>query len=507
MIAIGVDWIYTGVNWIYIHSSLPFENIYQALQDEDSNTSYPHLLLTRLTVPCSHPLTLTHYSTRMPQRKWFIVDPERNIDQEEWLTTRVTRDLKDNLGRCNDYAREIATEFEKVFPREVPAKKYDRKGRKNIYIGMETRDEALARCANRPYQIVKWIQNHRDRLTNGAQQKPQYLKLQSLKDDMSRLSSRAKSVRDLFVSDHPEIRKQAMTTALAEGITLQKDITSRINKAYSDAIKNAEDLEKYKRLSEEDKLRKAVERKDREEASTETGLVSSSHNRLGVDRSKIIRDLLFTLQNFITDLAEQTKTEIVVFCGGPGADGQLGKWLNRVDSDDSFVKSIMTSGNPAFPILEQFDQFLLRRYPINHADTILSGSDNNHPDNVNAPTDSVANPSFESEAMLSNYLNDVDVPIGSLAGPSSRSKPSDHPDVIAAPTGLTTTMPMVDIQLEHTSPELMVANPSHLSPSQTASVHVAMPCNSVVVPILPTTAETSSPTLPMTHTFQSSFPV
>lgn len=105
---------------------------------------------------------------------------------------------------------------------------------------------------------------------------------------MSKSSCRAKSARDLFISDHPEIRQEATLAAHANGITNTKDITGRINKAYTEAIRMADDFNKYQRLSEEDKLRKAAERKDQEEAAGGAEPVSglSSHN--GTDRSKYV---------------------------------------------------------------------------------------------------------------------------------------------------------------------------------------------------------------------------
>lgn len=83
----------------------------------------------------------------MPQPKWLIVDPRRDIDQEKWLRDRCRKDLKENLKRFSEYQKDVANEFEHTFHRTILKQVRD-KGSK--VLRWETEAEAEARCLTRP---------------------------------------------------------------------------------------------------------------------------------------------------------------------------------------------------------------------------------------------------------------------------------------------------------------------------------------------------------------------
>lgn len=106
--------------------------------------------------------------------------------------------------------------------------------------------------------------------------------MKAFRDTTSGPSSRAKSARDLFIIDHPEIREQVVHAAHAEGVTDHNEITRRINNAHSEVYKIVPDEErlKYQRLSEEDRLHKAAERENvREAIAQEDPPVTSQKDR------------------------------------------------------------------------------------------------------------------------------------------------------------------------------------------------------------------------------------
>ena len=109
---------------------------------------------------------------------------------------------------------------------------------------------------------------------------PGFLKLRPFRDNVSASTSRAKSSRDLFITDHPEIRKQITEAARAEGITDPHEITRRVNNSYSEAYKNVSDDErlKYQHLSEEDKLRKAAEREKTRDVTSQGDSLTADQN-------------------------------------------------------------------------------------------------------------------------------------------------------------------------------------------------------------------------------------
>lgn len=134
-------------------------------------------------------------------------------------------------------------------------------------------------------QIVKWIQNHKDKLSGGAHPRPAYLKLKSFVDNNPPSSStRAKSARDLFISDNPNIRQQTKDACILEGITDKTAITRRVNDAYTEAIGRLSSAEReiYEKRSQEDKARCAAERgKEREAAAdvSDAPTLSRPHKR------------------------------------------------------------------------------------------------------------------------------------------------------------------------------------------------------------------------------------
>ena len=85
----------------------------------------------------------------MTAHKWLIIDPDRGIDQEQWLVDRTKKDIAENLSKINTYARGIASEFDAAFPRDIPEKIYAGHGRRKKFIRFETPEEAQTRCVNR----------------------------------------------------------------------------------------------------------------------------------------------------------------------------------------------------------------------------------------------------------------------------------------------------------------------------------------------------------------------
>ncbi len=55
----------------------------------------------------------------------------------------------------------------------------------------------------------------------------------------SEVKTRAKSARDLFVADHPEINLQTRDKLKADGVTAPKELQTAVNDAYTKAIDTA----------------------------------------------------------------------------------------------------------------------------------------------------------------------------------------------------------------------------------------------------------------------------
>lgn len=135
-------------------------------------------------------------------------------------------------------------------------------------------------------QIRTWIRNNKRKLLGqeeNGQPQPEYLELQEYKAEVH--VKRARSARDIFIAEHPEVRVTAEQTARAEGITTRSEITMRVNLAYTEAIKNAPNWVEYEARSNAEKLAKATERqtlKDYREA------VKSTPSATGPGRAKYV---------------------------------------------------------------------------------------------------------------------------------------------------------------------------------------------------------------------------
>lgn len=114
-------------------------------------------------------------------------------------------------------------------------------------------------------QVRVWIRNHKNALLGDDHGRnssegpgPAYIELQEYKAEAH--VGRARSARDIFIAEHPDIRKQAEQASRDEGFTTRSDITTRVNTAYTEAIKTSTDWADYEARSLQEKSNKAAER-------------------------------------------------------------------------------------------------------------------------------------------------------------------------------------------------------------------------------------------------------
>ncbi|KAI0069903.1 hypothetical protein K474DRAFT_1680561 [Panus rudis PR-1116 ss-1] len=297
----------------------------------------------------------------MPQPLWLIVERNRGIDQKQWLTERVSKDIDLNRNQLTKYGKGIAVEFDAKFPRTILKSIYKRtsSGQKE-FDRMETEEEALQRTNRRtnlrcnsvysPQQIVKWIHNHQDKL--GAKKPedaplPKYLDLQQ--NDGSN-KSRAKSARDLFISAHPEISKNVRTAAKAEGVNDRQEIQRRVNVAYTEAIANA-DMSDYRTLADKDKQAKAAERQ-----------TPATENADAQSRKELLDQLQYSLFNTAVQLGKKTNTVIFIMAGGLNENGQTASWMmsSRSGLPGDIIPIIQHKDGPCQGFNREFDNFISR---------------------------------------------------------------------------------------------------------------------------------------------------
>ncbi|KAJ3518305.1 hypothetical protein NM688_g9456 [Phlebia brevispora] len=235
----------------------------------------------------------------MPPKKWLIIDRERGIDQEAWLYARCA-DLRTSQKPLKDYARDVAHAFESQFPSNILQRIF----KNGKFQRFETEEEAIVRCEGRPKQCVKWIQNHKSEILRRAEHQaslPAYLDLQDYKPDVE--VKRARSARDIYVGEHPEIRENATKEARDSGISTRSELQSSINAAYSAAIAVDPDWQRYIDRSQEEKTTRAAERAKIRESST----IADDDSQPGMSRTQILQNLEYTLLNTVKALARRIR--------------------------------------------------------------------------------------------------------------------------------------------------------------------------------------------------------
>jgi hypothetical protein len=90
----------------------------------------------------------------MPQRKWLLIEPDRGINQEEWLINRIKKDLDDpqslyyHSKSLSLWASSVAHDFEDEFPRTIRKTIVEGRGKKRTE-REETEEEAKERTEKR----------------------------------------------------------------------------------------------------------------------------------------------------------------------------------------------------------------------------------------------------------------------------------------------------------------------------------------------------------------------
>ncbi|KAI0071050.1 hypothetical protein K474DRAFT_1679695 [Panus rudis PR-1116 ss-1] len=387
----------------------------------------------------------------MPQPLWLIVEWERGIDQKQWLTERVSKDIDLNRNQLTKYGKGIAVEFDAKFPRTIVKSIYKRtsSGQKE-FDRMETEEEALQRTNGRTNQIVKWIHNHQDKL--GAKKRkdaplPKYLELQQ---NNGSNKSRAKSARDLFISAHPEISKNVRAAAKAEGVKERQEIQRRVNVAYTEAIANA-DMSKYQTLADKDKQAKAAERQ-----------TPATENTDAQSRKELLDQLQYSLFNTAVQLGKKTNTVIFIMAGGLNENGQTASWMmsSRSGLPGDIIPIVQHKDGPCQGFNREFDNFISRYV----AETGLEGTDkfagvadvpvaslyacHEVPDTNSNIQDTVAS---HSKTPLSQVISDSppDPPSsGSLTTaerPNQQVRPVPQPQFVASGEGPSSTGPLLPV--------------------------------------------------------------
>lgn len=181
-------------------------------------------------------------------------------------------------------------------------------------------------------------------------------------------------------------------------------------------------------------------------------------------------------------------------------------------SDDSFVHLITSSNNPAYPVLEQFDEFLLGQF----SDSTSPRSacvDHHCPSNINVPAASLAGPSSQPDcpnviAPQDQTFADPE-PLAATTECNLSSQP-DCPNVITTqakasadpePLVSTTESTTECDQTGHAFAGLIAPGSSDRSLSEATSTQIEIPCDSLdsepivlIAPVTPT-AQTSDPVL------------
>lgn len=227
---------------------------------------------------------------------WLIVDADRNVDQYRWLVQYVSTNIRQNVDRIGPFSREVSNAFEKHFPASEIARVFDH----NRFVRWETQEEALERCKHRSQvsfytdlnhdsltynlsikQCSKWVQNHYKKYLQPEDSIPKIYHIQSAKDISN--VPRAKSARDLFIADHPEIQTQVNAEMTAQGITNKSELRARINRAYTDAMALCNNIDNYHERAAENKAQRAAERQNEKEKQ-DIGFAPSSGSEIGRKR-------------------------------------------------------------------------------------------------------------------------------------------------------------------------------------------------------------------------------
>ncbi|GJE96004.1 hypothetical protein PsYK624_121970 [Phanerochaete sordida] len=285
----------------------------------------------------------------MPTPVWF-----ESPNEKTWLENRLLQDAQQDPANMAAYRERIAREFLAKFP-GTPTPREILKNKKVVRV--ETEDEAQARCSRRYKQCVTWIKNHRKIVLMGATGgtgAPEFIRLDEYKPEAH--VGRARSARDIYISDHPEIGRAIRSSAAAEGLS-KAQLCAKVNDAYTEALKADPARADYERRSNDEKAQKAAERATMKE-KREAEQADQPSDSAG--RTKVLNDLEFTLSQYVCKLAAQTQTEILVLYGGRDAKGFLRKWLlsSRQGQPEDIVGSILLPDHPAHSILEVFDDYL-----------------------------------------------------------------------------------------------------------------------------------------------------